>query len=509
MNPSSKIKTLEELKGVVAALRKRKKSLVQCHGVFDLIHPGHVRHFAMAKKEGDVLIVTITSDRHVRKGPGRPYFNERLRAEQLAALQDVDYVAVLDHPTAVEGILAIRPDVYAKGQDYRDASRDVTGMIGEEESAVRSCSGRLHFTDEITFSSSGLINTAFEVYPPETVKYLKLLARRHSIEEVRARLSELSKLKVLVIGDAIIDQYHYCRAMDRSSKESLVVHRYLSDESFAGGALAVANHVAELCGQVDLVSVLGSADPYESFIRSKLGPRVRPRFFRRHGCPTTIKRRFVSDDSSKKVFEICYMDDTPISGAEEEVVRRFLDRQAGRYDLVIVADYGHGLMTPAVIRTLSRRARYLTLNVQTNSANLGFNLVTKYPKADFVCIDEKELRLATHDKHGPIQSLVKRVQSQLRPKAMVVTRGVAGSIAYAPGTGFQDAPALSFQVVDKVGAGDAFYSFAAPCVRAGFSADLVSFIGNAAGSIAVQIVCNRQPVKQVDLIKFMTRLLKI
>lgn len=509
MNPSSKIKTLDQLRALMPALRKRKKSIVQCHGVFDLIHPGHVRHFASAKKEGNTLVVTLTSDRHVRKGPGRPYFNERLRAEQLAALQDIDYVAILDHPTAVEGILAIRPDVYAKGQDYRDAKGDVTGMIGEEEAAIRSVGGRIHFTDEITFSSSGLINTAFEVYPPETVKYLKLLSRRHSIEEVRARLSELSKLKVLVIGDAIIDQYHYCRAMDRSSKESLVVHRYLSEESFAGGALAVANHVAELCGQVDLVTVLGSADPFESFIRGKLSDRIRPRFFRRHGCPTTVKRRFVSDDSSKKVFEICDMDDEPISGSEEEAVRRHLEKQAAKYDLVIVADYGHGLMTPAVIRALCRRARFLTLNVQTNSANLGFNLVTKYPKADFVCIDEKELRLATHDKHGPIQALVKRVHAQLEPRVMVVTRGVAGSIAYAPKGGFQDAPALSFQVVDKVGAGDAFYSFAAPCVRAGLAPELVSFIGNAAGSIAVQIVCNRQPVKQADLLKFMTRLLKI
>lgn len=132
----SKIKKQEELKEIIGALKGQNKKIVQCHGVFDLIHPGHIRHLATAKKEGNVLVVTVTADEFVRKGPGRPIFNEQLRAENLAALEIVDYVAVNREPTAVNCIRRLRPDVYVKGQDYADKEKDITGKIGEEEEAV-------------------------------------------------------------------------------------------------------------------------------------------------------------------------------------------------------------------------------------------------------------------------------------------------------------------------------------------------------------------------------------
>ncbi len=114
-----KIMSLEELKHTIAAHKKNRKKIVHCHGVFDLIHPGHIRHLAAAKKEGDILVVTVTADPFVRKGPGRPVFNEHLRAETLATMSLVDYVAVNHAPTAVNCIRLLKPDVYVKGQDYR------------------------------------------------------------------------------------------------------------------------------------------------------------------------------------------------------------------------------------------------------------------------------------------------------------------------------------------------------------------------------------------------------
>src|SRR5262245_63288502 len=103
--------------------------VVQAHGTFDLLHIGHVRHLQAARELGDVLVVTVTADRFVNKGPGRPAFTETLRAEMLASLQYVDLVAINPEPDAVGAIAAIKPDVYVKGQDNENAETDVTGKI--------------------------------------------------------------------------------------------------------------------------------------------------------------------------------------------------------------------------------------------------------------------------------------------------------------------------------------------------------------------------------------------
>lgn len=505
---AKKIKTLNSLAKIVADLKEKGKRVVQCHGVFDLIHLGHIRHFNLAKKEGDVLIVTITRDKHVRRGPGRPIFNENLRAETLASLAVTDYVCVIDAPTATECIKILKPDVYAKGIDYKDKEKDVTGKIYEEEEAIKSVGGRLAFTDDIMFSSSQLINDYLDVFPPATLKYLKALSKRYPIDFIIEKLHSLKKLKALVIGDAIIDQYYYCSAMGKSSKEHLVVNKYLSEETFAGGSLATANNVAGICGKVDLLTVLGEKDPYQDFIQSKLSPNVNPYFFRRSDTGTIIKRRFVSEGVNRKLFEICYMKDDDISREEEAKIMRKLKGTIRNYDLVVVSDFGHGLLTKQIIKLICSKAKYLALNVQTNSANIGFNLVTKYPRANCVCVDELELRYATHDRLGDLRTHIKKIYQQLECEHIITTRGSTGSMSYSKSEGFHETPAFSYRVVDAIGAGDAFFAFVSPCFAGGLPQALVSFIGNAVGSLAVQIVCNREPVKFVDLIKFITRLLK-
>lgn len=503
-----KIKTLAQLGTISRRLKRQGYSVVQCHGVFDLIHPGHIRHFQSAKREGDFLMVTLTADKYVKRGPGRPIFNEHLRAETLAALAAIDYVAIVDAPTAIEAISIIRPSVYAKGPDYQEKGKDITGMIEREAAAVKAVRGRLYITHDITFSSSALINNHLAVYPPATRDYLRHLARAYPLPVILDYLNQVAKLRVLVIGDAIIDQYHYCYAMGRSSKEPLVVNKFTSAESFAGGTLATANHVASLCQRVDLLTVLGATDSWQPFIEQQLAARVRAKFYRRRGVPTTIKRRYISNVYQRKIFEICFMDDTPLTGRLEQQVIKHLARRVPQYDLVIVNDFGHGFLTPRIIRTICRYARCLALNVQTNSANIGFNVVTKYPRADYICVDEMELRFATHDRYSNLKKIARRVYDTLDASLLIATRGADGSIMYSEKEGFKQAPALADRVVDTVGAGDAVFAYTAPAFAAKLPPEVIGFIGNAAGSLAVQIVGNREAVQAIDLIKFITRLLK-
>jgi sugar/nucleoside kinase (ribokinase family) len=135
-------------------------------------------------------------------------------------------------------------------------------------------------------------------------------------------------------------------------------------------------------------------------------------------------------------------------------------------------------------------------------------MVTKYPHSNCVCIDEMELRFATHDKFSDLRTLAKSVYGKLGCKNIIVTRGSFGSLCYSESEGFHESPAFSYRIVDAIGAGDAFFAFVAPCFAKGLPQDLVSFIGNTTGSLAVQIVCNREPVNRIDLVKFITRLLK-
>ena len=503
-----KIQSPAKLAKIVEDLKKKGKKVVLCHGVFDIIHLGHIRHFNQAKEQGDVLITTLTQDKYVKRGPGRPYFTGRLRAETLASLAMTDYVSIVDAPTATDFIRKVRPDVYAKGPDYRTKGKDVTGKIFEEEDAIKAVGGKLFFTDDITFSSSKLINDYLDAYPPRTVKYLKAMAKRCPIDGIIGSLGALKKLKVLVIGDTIIDEYHYCSPMGKSSKEHLVVSRYQSKEIFAGGSLATANNTASVCGKVDLVTVLGARRSQQGFIASHLSPNVKPTFFLRPDADTIVKRRYVDKYSNRKLFEICFIDDNDIAAREENKVLDHLKKVIKNYDLVIVSDYGHGFLTKKIRDLICAKAKYLALNVQTNSANIGFNLVTKYRRANCVCVDELELRYATHDRGGDLRIHAKKVYGQMGCDHIIATRGAFGSLCYSKEKGFHETPAFSNHVVDAIGAGDAFFAFIAPCFACRLPQEVVSLIGNAAGSLAVQIVCNREPVKSVDLIKFITRLLK-
>ncbi len=155
-----KILEIRELADRVDRRRSEGETIVHCHGCFDLMHPGHIKYLQAAKMMGDVLVVTISPDRFVDKGPGRPVFNEDVRAESIAALECVDYVAINKWPTAEETLRLMRPDIYVKGQEFENME-DKTGKIQKEVEVIKEIGAELRFTHEIVFSSTELINQYF------------------------------------------------------------------------------------------------------------------------------------------------------------------------------------------------------------------------------------------------------------------------------------------------------------------------------------------------------------
>ncbi|MDR3491443.1 MAG: PfkB family carbohydrate kinase [Gammaproteobacteria bacterium] len=507
INYTQKIVSLENITHLISALRPNNK-IVQCHGVFDLLHIGHIKHFHHAKSFGDILIVTITADRFVNKGPDKPYFSEYLRAEALASLSSVDFVIINHHPTAIEAIKTIRPDFYIKGIEYQDSESDITGKIAEEEEAVKSVGGQLNFTKDIVFSSSALLNRFFSPFSPEVISYLDQFKTKYQSNDILKYFEGSKKLKVLLVGEAIIDIYHYGEAIGKSGKEPTLVIKYHREEVYIGGILAVANHLSGFCKEVTCVTTLGEKGEYESFIKENLNDNVNIIFHYKKDSPTIVKHRYIEEYSSQKLFEIYEIEDCYLNNEQKEAFSESIKSQIDNNDMVIVTDYGHGLLDSACIELIENKAKFLAVNTQANASNHGFNCISKYKKADYVCMANRELQLNFRQKHISVLDQVNQLMQEFDYKHVVVTNGVKGSFSCKMGEEVYVTPAFAMSVKDRVGAGDAVLAVTSLLVAQDAPADLVGFIGNVVGSQAVNIMGNKSFIEKIPLMKHIIHLMK-
>jgi len=507
MDAGNKRVTLAELARLLEDPRRGGKKVVHCHGVFDLLHVGHIKHLQAAKSMGDILVVTLTQDEHVNKGPHRPAFTASLRAEALASLACVDYVAVNEWPTAVETIRLLKPDLFVKGAVEEGGKRDHSDAFSLEVQAVQEVGGRLVLTEEDTYSSSHLINRYVDVLSPDATAFLSSFRERHSIDELTDYLASFRDARVLVIGEAILDEYVFCSAMAKANKEPHLATRFLREETYAGGSLAIANHLASFCDAVGLLSFLGEGDAKESTALSRLNGAVSPHFLRRRGAPTIVKRRFIESYFMTKLFEMVVMGDDPLGSAEEKALCEAIEQRLPEYDAVLAADYGHGLLTPDVVSLLTEKAPFLSVNVQTNPANYGFNVISKYPWARFVSIQENELRLEHRDPTGDIKGMMDASAERMSAKQFLVTRGSNGCVV-RDRDGFNEAPAFSVKVVDRIGAGDAVLALTTLCALRGVPSDVMAFMASVVGAEACAIMGNSRSVDAEGLVRHLVSLLK-
>ena len=255
--------------------------------------------------------------------------------------------------------------------------------------------------------------------------------------------------KVLFVGDKIIDEYQYVSPMGMASKENMLA--------------AKAQHIERFYGGVEIFS---------------RGGIVR-------------KTRFVNETYLRKMFEVHYLDQDYLDCRPE----------LNGFDTVVVTDFGHGAVTKAMVAELSNQGSFFAVSAQTNSANYGYNLITKYPKADYIVIDEPEARLAAHDRESPIEEVIIKLALG-RCSTMIVTHGCYEATGWREHEGFAKCPAFTEKIVDTMGAGDAFFAVTALMAKHGRLEDLL-LIGNAAGALKTQIVGHRESVTKDKLIRFL------
>ncbi len=350
-------------------------------------------------------------------------------------------------------------------------------------------------------------------YPESVQKFLESFRKSYSSGDIVGNLKKLKNVRVLIVGETILDEYHHVDTIGKPPKGTHIAARYLKQEVHAGGVLACANHMAGFCGEIDLLTIIGGNDGSEKFIRSKLKPNIHPTFFYQNR--TIVKRRFIDTAYANKLFEV-YENEEPFSADISQAISDWIKKTDHdfyaqyHYDLVLVLDYGHNLFDENLIKTICGLPYFLVVNAQTNTSNFGYNLITKYPRANYFCLDEWELRLAYQDRHGDIESLIRILGKRtFLPGIVSVTRGHLGAVSYDPKTGqlFQS-PVFSKKVVDTTGAGDAFLAITAPCVAKCFPIDMVTFIGNVAGALAVGYLGNKSSVEAESLYQFIETLLE-
>jgi bifunctional ADP-heptose synthase (sugar kinase/adenylyltransferase) len=450
----------------------------------------------------------------VNKGPGRPFFNDATRVKSIAALACVDYVVLVPYPAAVEAIECIRPHHYCKGVEYQDPQNDVTGKIAEDIEAVARIGGQVHYVGAVVYSSTKLINWNFEAVPKQVKTICNRLSQKCSSEDFRRAIERLSGLRVLVVGDIIFDRYTYVHVQGLTSKNRTLSSRYLDEEIHAGGALAIAKHISAFTDQVDVLSLIGSEAWARSLLNKHL-PGATEYILRRSDFTTVVKQRFVEKEKRSrelnKLFALNILDQNPPNSSLQSEVCDLLLRIVKEYDLVIAADFGHGLLQEKVRQLIQKESRFLSLNCQTNSFNHGFNLINRqYEKADIFSLDEQELMLACGqrniDYHKELQNLARKMGC----RTAWVTRGAEESIGYDADTErFFSMPPLETQVVDTVGAGDAFFALASIASVAGIPLKLATFIGQLAGAQAVRIPGNRSAIRKDVLLRGGMNLLNI
>ena len=406
----------------------------------------------------------------------------------------------------------VEPDIYVKGEEYKRPKDDITGKISEEQELVEKHGGQIKFTGGQVFSSTRLINTALSGLPEDVRCYMEAFKQKYSMEDIKAYAEKISNLKVLVIGDVIIDKYTYCTVQGIMSKDMGYSARLKSVEECFGGAAAVARHLSSFSENVTLMSVIGNEENIRLRMFEELADKINLKLVYSDEIPTIVKCRYLTRnekrDEYRKIFAINNIPEK--HGYEEAVKEKFADKlmeTIDSYDVVFLCDFGHGLVDDKVMEIVQERAKYLVLNCQTNSSNKGMNIITKYRRADAFTLDQQELSLAYPSYSDKEETRLKKLEKHLNGKGWL-TRGALGALQIEDGN-TEACPAFTLSVKDTIGAGDAFFALAGIFTAAGAPVEIGTFMGNIGGAIGANIVANNESVEKVNALKFASTLLNV
>lgn len=527
---AAKIVDLPRLLSLRARLRRDGRRLVQCHGCFDIVHPGHIRHLRQARSLGDALLVSLTGDPAIRKGTGRPLIPEELRAESLAALDCVDYVYIDPEATAGALLAKVQPDVYVKGKEY-ESNNDP--RFRDERETVERAGGRVVFSSgDVVFSSTALI-AALEKSADPYHQRLVELAGHPELTGLRlyALLQAMRGRRVVVVGEAIQDTYILCDRPEVASESPVLTLRPLEARHYDGGAAVVARHAAALGAQVVLVTALPDSDAGHAMRDRLAGEGIEVRAITVQS-PLAEKQRFLV--GGQKVMKLDLVEPMVLDRGQEESLQRLaheaaaesrpgdaldlaIERPAGECDAAIVTDFGLGMFSPKTLGEMTRAlrpvARVLAGDVSGRRAHLS-----AMHGMDLLCPSEQEARDATRLHAEGLPTVTWRLLEETASQAAIVTMGADGLISFsrlpeqgADGDGWRSrlagehVPALVPIAQDTLGCGDSLLTAATLALASGGNLLQAAYLGACAAGVEAQRLGNT-PVTSADLRGIIARL---
>lgn len=478
---SHKIKTVEELCAIIGP-RPRQRRVIMCHGTFDIVHPGHIRHLLYAKTKGDVLVASLTADEHIQKANFRPYVPEDLRAINLAALELVDYVIVDREPTPLRNLAVIQPDYFAKGYEY--SSGGLNPKTVEEIKVLESYGGEAIFTPgDIVYSSSALIDLA----PPKiATERLMMLMEAEGIRfaDLYAALDRCQGIPVHVVGDTIVDSFSYCNTIGGMTKTPTVSVRFQRKVDYAGGAAVVSKHLRAAGARVVFSTVLGD-DALRGFVLddlAKAGVDVQPVIDETR--PTTNKNAIIAE--GYRLLKVDTLDNRTI--AERHLDRLKAQIASQPADAVVFSDFRHGIFNRHTIPELASAIPAGTYRAADSQVASRWGNILEFEGFDLITPNEREARFALGDQDSVVRPLALELHRRARCRTLILKLGERGLITYRSNSpvdvrAFFVIDSFAEQVVDPVGAGDALLAYATLAMVATKNEVVASILGCMAAGV--------------------------
>jgi rfaE bifunctional protein kinase chain/domain len=478
---SHKVMSAAQIREVIGA-RPRAKKVILCHGTFDVVHPGHVRHMLYAKTKADVLIASLTADEHIKKGNMRPYVPQALRAMNLAALEMVDYVVIDQDPTPLKNLALIQPDYFAKGYEYTAGS--VHPKTQEEIDVLEGYGGEIIFTPgDIVYSSSALI----ELSPPSIAveKLMTLMdAEGVSFQDLRDTLQNIKGLRVHVVGDTIVDSYTYCSMIGGMTKTPTLSVRFEKKVDYVGGAGVVAKHLRAAGADVTFSTVLGN-DAFKNFVLDDLnafGVHCLPIIDETR--PTTNKNAIVAE--AYRMLKVDTLDNRSIS---DKIVQQ-LKKQLGETDsqAVVFSDFRHGMFNRGTVPHLTAAIPKGAFRVADSQVASRWGNILEFQNFDLITPNEREARFALGDQDSVVRPLALELLKRSHCGTLILKCGERGIITYrsispSDPRAFFNIETFANRVVDAVGAGDALLAYATLALVATKNDVIASILGNMAAGV--------------------------
>lgn len=497
-----KILNFREICKITKSL-KNKKSIAMCHGTFDLVHPGHIRHLIYAKKKADILIASLTADKYVIKKKEGTFIPEDLRAKNLAALEFVDYVFIDYNYTPIKSIAKIKPDFYIKGYEYSEQLNSNSKTL-EEKKVVEKFKGKIIFSPgDIVYSSTKLQKNNKPDLRVEKITSL-LESENSSIEKILDLLKKKNTLNVHVIGDLIIDKYNFCDLIGQSTKTPTFSVRPIKSKLYVGGAGIVAKHLKSLGAEITLTSTAGN-DQLKKFAENDLKKfGINLNLLINNNKPTTLKERFWSD--TYKLLQVDYVDNMIIDDVVAEKIESIIKKT--KTDLLIFSDFRHGIFNSSTIKKILSSANKKSIKVADSQVSSRWGNILDFKNLDIIFPNEAEARFALGDQDSGVRHIGTKILNLSKSKNVILKLGNKGSMIFKK-TGFDPKdffPLDSFvyNKIDAIGAGDAYLTAASYFYVITKNIVISSIIGNFAAAVA----CEREgniPVSKQDIISIIKR----